>query len=124
MRGVLADQRVVAHQFQIFLRCRGTLRRAEMVLAAQALQKALQRLGQGFIRGSQIGPLRIATIGWNRHAAQNRGGRRVVGRRSRQRASPSTGAALPDRCTLALRCLAMERAWIAIDMAKDRVAWR
>ena len=121
---VLADQGVVPDQLQVFGCGAGARGRAEAVLAAQALEKGLQRLGKRVIGGCQIGPLRVAAIGRNRHAAQNGGrGRIVRGRDIGMPAGP--GAALGFAAVAVGAAVLGNRVQlgVALDMAEHRMAY-
>src|SRR5690606_34839393 len=112
----------VFDQGKVFLRGRCTLRWAETVLAAQALQKRLQGLGQSLIGGGQIGPLCVSSIRWDRDAAQNGCRRWVV--RSRHIGVPACPWALLGLAVVAVGFAMLGnrvQLGIAFYMTKHRV---
>src|SRR5262249_52150629 len=63
---------------------RAAATRLEGMNGAQSIDKGTHRFGQTGIGGDQVGPERIPTVGWDRHATQNGcewriGGSREVG---------------------------------------------
>ena len=119
---VLAGQRAALDTLVVLLPGLGVRTRDVSVNRAQRVDKAAHRRRQPLIGGNEVGPERVAAIGRDRHAAQDRGERwvdrrRNVGvparpRRHHHRFSVLVGGAvLGDRVDLG----------IALDVAEHRM---